>query len=92
VELKTHVVFQDHGVMQDRSGATSLKSVITPGENHGSKNKSADEVQIRALIANKIEAVRAKNVFAYLTIWLAYFILLLVPWLTGRSLASTTRV
>jgi hypothetical protein len=30
--------------------------------------------------------------FAYLTIWLAYFMLLLVPWLTGRSLASTSRV
>ena len=29
--------------------------------------------------------------FAYLTIWLAYFILLIVPWLTGRSLASATR-
>ena len=29
--------------------------------------------------------------FAYLTIWLAYFILLIVPWLTGRSLAATTR-
>lgn len=28
--------------------------------------------------------------FVYLTIWLAYFILLIVPWLTGRSLASTT--
>jgi hypothetical protein len=28
--------------------------------------------------------------FAYLTIWLAYFILLIVPWLTGRSLAATT--
>ncbi|HEY6230323.1 MAG TPA: hypothetical protein VIW64_03575 [Pyrinomonadaceae bacterium] len=26
--------------------------------------------------------------FAYLTIWLAYFILLIVPWLTGRSVAS----
>jgi len=30
--------------------------------------------------------------FAYLTIWLAYFILLIVPWLTGRSLASTINV
>jgi hypothetical protein len=33
-----------------------------------------------------------KNGFSYfasLTVWLAYFILLLVPWLTGRSLAST---
>jgi hypothetical protein len=30
--------------------------------------------------------------FAYLTIWLAYFILLIVPWLTGRSLASTISV
>ena len=29
--------------------------------------------------------------FGYLTIWLAYFILLIVPWLTGRSLAATTR-
>jgi len=29
--------------------------------------------------------------FAYLTIWLAYFILLIVPWLTGRFLASTAR-
>ena len=28
--------------------------------------------------------------FAYLTIWLAYFILLIVPWLTGRSLAPRT--
>ena len=27
--------------------------------------------------------------FASLTVWLAYFILLIVPWLTGRSLAST---
>ncbi|MEP6819123.1 MAG: hypothetical protein ABJA18_06285 [bacterium] len=27
--------------------------------------------------------------FASLTVWLAYFILLTVPWLTGRSLAST---
>ena len=26
--------------------------------------------------------------FAYLTIWLAYFILLIVPWLTGRAMAS----
>ncbi len=25
-----------------------------------------------------------------LTVWLAYFILLIVPWLPGRSLASTT--
>lgn len=25
--------------------------------------------------------------FASLTVWLAYFILLLVPWLVGRSLA-----
>ena len=35
-----------------------------------------------------------KNGFSYfasLTVWLAYFILLLVPWLTGRSLASTNR-
>ena len=35
-----------------------------------------------------------KNGFAYfasLTVWLAYFILLTVPWLTGRSLASTER-
>jgi hypothetical protein len=33
-----------------------------------------------------------KNGFAYfasLTVWLAYFILLTVPWFTGRSLAST---
>ena len=33
-----------------------------------------------------------KNGFSYfasLTVWLAYFILLTVPWLTGRSLAST---
>jgi hypothetical protein len=33
-----------------------------------------------------------KNGLAYLaslTVWLAYFILLTVPWLTGRSLAST---
>jgi hypothetical protein len=30
--------------------------------------------------------------FAHLTIWLAYFILLIVPWLTGRSLAFTTRI
>ena len=29
--------------------------------------------------------------FAYLTIWLAYLILLIVPWLTGRSLAAATR-
>ena len=32
-----------------------------------------------------------KNGFSYfasLTVWLAYFILLLVPWFTGRSLAS----
>ena len=29
--------------------------------------------------------------FASLTVWLAYFILLTVPWLTGRSLASTNR-
>ena len=29
--------------------------------------------------------------FAYLTIWLAYFILLIVPWVTGRSLDSATR-
>lgn len=27
--------------------------------------------------------------FASLTVWLAYFILLIVPWLTGRSLTST---
>ena len=27
--------------------------------------------------------------FASLTVWLAYFILLTVPWFTGRSLAST---
>ena len=26
--------------------------------------------------------------FGYLTIWLAYFILLIVPWLTGRSFAT----
>ena len=34
-----------------------------------------------------------KNGFSYfasLTVWLAYFILLTVPWFTGRSLASTT--
>lgn len=33
-----------------------------------------------------------KNGFSYfasLTVWLAYFILLTVPWFTGRSLAST---
>jgi len=33
-----------------------------------------------------------KNAFAYfasLTVWLAYFILLTVPWFTGRSLEST---
>ena len=29
--------------------------------------------------------------FASLTVWLAYFILLTVPWFTGRSLASTNR-
>lgn len=29
--------------------------------------------------------------FASLTVWLAYFLLLIVPWLTGRSLALTTR-
>jgi len=29
--------------------------------------------------------------FASLTVWLAYFILLAVPWFTGRSLASTER-
>ena len=29
--------------------------------------------------------------FAYLTIWLAYVVLLIVPWLTGRSLAATAR-
>lgn len=28
--------------------------------------------------------------FASLTVWLAYFILLAVPWFTGRSLASST--
>jgi hypothetical protein len=35
-----------------------------------------------------------KNGFAYfasLTIWLAYLILVTVPWFTGRSLASTKR-
>jgi hypothetical protein len=33
-----------------------------------------------------------KNGFSYfasLTVWLAYFILLVVPWFTGRSLAAT---
>ena len=29
--------------------------------------------------------------FASLTVWLAYFILLIVPWFTGRSLASANR-
>jgi hypothetical protein len=29
--------------------------------------------------------------FASLTVWLAYFTVLTVPWLTGRSLASTER-
>ena len=29
--------------------------------------------------------------FASVTVWLAYFILLTVPWFTGRSLASTNR-
>ncbi len=29
--------------------------------------------------------------FASATVWFAYFILLTVPWLTGRSLASTER-
>ena len=29
--------------------------------------------------------------FASLTVWLAYFILLTVPWFTGRSLASSER-
>ena len=29
--------------------------------------------------------------FASLTVWLAYFILLAVPWFTGRALASTNR-
>jgi uncharacterized membrane protein (DUF373 family) len=29
--------------------------------------------------------------FESLTVWLAYFILLIVPWLVGRSLANTSR-
>ena len=29
--------------------------------------------------------------FASLTVWVAYLLLLIVPWLTGRSLALTTR-
>ena len=29
--------------------------------------------------------------FASLTVWLAYFILLTVPWFTGRSMSSTER-
>lgn len=29
--------------------------------------------------------------FASLTVWLAYLILLIVPWFTGRSLATTNR-
>ena len=29
--------------------------------------------------------------FSFLTVWLAYFILLTVPWLTGRSLAAANR-
>jgi hypothetical protein len=27
--------------------------------------------------------------FASLTVWLGYFILLIIPWLTGRSLQKT---
>ena len=30
--------------------------------------------------------------FASLTVWLAYLILLIVPWLTGRSLANRRKV
>ena len=30
--------------------------------------------------------------FASLTIWIAYFMLVLVPWMTGRSLQSRVRV
>ena len=39
-------------------------------------------------------ALLFKNGFGYfasLTVWLAYLILLTVPWFTGRSLASTNR-
>ena len=49
-------------------------------------------VMVNFVLDLLVLVVLFKNGFSYfasLTVWLAYFILLIVPWVTGRSLAAT---